>query len=304
MEMIDNFMVRQGGHPRRTIKLRLVNPSFIFMNKPSQLFVGAAMAFAILLPIASSAQVVDTKITTKKVTVAIKKKVVPKKAVVQSKKVVITKKVTTPVKRTAISKKTTTTDTTKKDIKPAPKQNIGSDLWHGATSTNMGFGGQGRGGTSGTVSAISGTSITMTGTNGTSYTVDASQVKIMNGLSISNIQVGDKVQVVGTVSGTSIAAKSINDQSFQGRNIFMGSVTAVSGSTITISGRNKMNYTVDASQATVTKGMGTKATTVAVSGIVVGEQITAVGTLNGSTVTATTIRDMGTFQKGNWAPKN
>lgn len=152
----------------------------------------------------------------------------------------------------------------------------------------------------GSVSAISGTSLTVTGTNGTTYTVDASQAKLMQGmgarLSLSNVQTGDKVMVMGTINGTAVTAKRINDTSFMGRNIFSGSVTAINGSLLTISGRDKTSYTLDASAATITKGRPNASTTLGIADIKVGDRLTAVGSLNGSSVSATSIFDAGQFQ--------
>lgn len=158
----------------------------------------------------------------------------------------------------------------------------------------------------GTVASINGTSLTLTGSNNTTYTVDASQAKLMGGmmtgtgLSLTHIQVGDKLMVVGTVNGTTITAKTLADQSFEGRNIFSGSVTAVNGSTLTISGRAKSGtttYTLDVSGATITKGMMKNQTTIQASDVVVGDHVSAVGSLSGSTVHATNVVDMGVFKK-------
>ena len=79
-----------------------------------------------------------------------------------------------------------------------------------------------------------------------------------------------------------------------------GTVTAINGSTITIAGRNKAAYTIDASRGTITSGIG-KGTTTSVSAIALGDHIMALGTLTGSSVAATSIRDMGKFQPGSGA---
>ena len=65
-----------------------------------------------------------------------------------------------------------------------------------------------------------------------------------------------------------------------------GTVTAVSGNTITVTGMDGKTYTVDASGATITKDM-----TVGVADIKVGDTIGAQGTVNGTNVTATNIHD-------------
>ena len=65
-----------------------------------------------------------------------------------------------------------------------------------------------------------------------------------------------------------------------------GTVTAVSGNTITVTGRDGKTYTVDAGSATITKDE-----TVSVSSIAVGDTIMAGGTVNGTSVTASVIHD-------------
>jgi hypothetical protein len=65
-----------------------------------------------------------------------------------------------------------------------------------------------------------------------------------------------------------------------------GTVTAVSGNTITVTGMDGKTYTIDASGAAITKDM-----TVGVSDIKVGDTIGAQGTVNGTSVTATNIHD-------------
>jgi hypothetical protein len=161
-----------------------------------------------------------------------------------------------------------------------------------ATQNNMIFG---------TVTGISGTTLTVTDANGTVYAVDASSAKIDPGmggagLSIANVAIGDKVVVTGPVTGTNEVAKTIADRSMNGRNIFSGKVTAVSGSVITIDsmvGKTKNTYTVNASAAVLSKGMGKGApTTIVITDIAVGDQIFAIGTLSGTNVTATSVRDI------------
>src|SRR5581483_4384581 len=79
------------------------------------------------------------------------------------------------------------------------------------------------------------------------------------------------------------------------RPVVTGTVTAVSGNTLTVSGRSKgerdenssaVTFTVDASSATIMKANATTT----VSGISVGDVVMISGTVNGTNVTATTIR--------------
>jgi Domain of unknown function (DUF5666) len=172
---------------------------------------------------------------------------------------------------------------------------------------------QGQPGVSGTVSAISGSTITLLGRDGkTTYTIDASNSKVskvsspatdgakpvMNDGGITDIQIGDTLRVQGTVNGTSVAATQIMDGKFQGQPGVSGTVSAISGSTITLLGRDgKTTYSVDASSAKISKtssaSTGTKptTTTVAISDILVGDSIGVQGTVSGTSVAATTIMD-------------
>jgi len=158
----------------------------------------------------------------------------------------------------------------------------------------------------GTVTTISGTTLTVTDAKNVVYTIDASAAKIdsgMNGsgLTLADVLQGDKVVIIGPVTGTTEKASAINDRSMLGRNIFSGSVTAVNSSVLTINamaGKIKTTYTIDAASAVLTKGMG-KGTpaTIAIADIKIGDRIFAIGTLNGTNVSATSVRDLGQFNK-------
>ncbi|MBV9159378.1 MAG: hypothetical protein JO019_02145, partial [Candidatus Kaiserbacteria bacterium] len=60
---------------------------------------------------------------------------------------------------------------------------------------------------------ISGNTITITNQDGTSYTIDASnaQVEKLSTIPLSQVAVGDKIGVEGTVSGTNVTAQHIMD---------------------------------------------------------------------------------------------
>ncbi len=76
----------------------------------------------------------------------------------------------------------------------------------------------------GQVSAVSGTQITVTGRSGkqgttTTYKVDASKAKITEGLGqgatqvdLSKVSVGDKVAVLGSITGDAVIASSVFDK--------------------------------------------------------------------------------------------
>lgn len=182
-------------------------------------------------------------------------------------------------------------------------------------TTGQGFqqdGNPGRGprnqGTPGIVTSISGTTITMTekkggpANNGTTITVDASKAtftKSGQSASLSDIAVGDMIMVQGTKSGNSIAATKIefgmkNGQEKKG---VVGTVVSISGTTITVTEKmgnpdNNSNstsatttYTVDASNATVSKDGQASS----ISAIAAGDRIMIQGTKNGTNITATRI---------------
>ena len=168
----------------------------------------------------------------------------------------------------------------------------------------------------GTVSAISGTTLTVQSKGWqqsatTTYTVDASNATVTkNGSSssIGAIAVGDTVMVQGTVSGTSVTATAIHDGVPVGRGprgaigeqrgpaiqgngepIIGGSVTAVSGSALTVTTKTNVAYTVDASNATVIKNNATSS----VSSIATGDGVIVQGTVQGTAVTASSVIDHG-----------
>jgi hypothetical protein len=158
----------------------------------------------------------------------------------------------------------------------------------------------------------------------TNYSVDASNAKIYKGtsitaVSITSIALGDKVMVQGTVSGTNVVATVIRDgvggmmgrlgmggKGFgygassttsstppiqgNGEPIVGGSVTAISGTTITVTNKSNVTYTIDASSATIV----IKGVSGALSSVTVGDTVIVQGTVNGTSVTASSVIDQGT----------
>ena len=170
----------------------------------------------------------------------------------------------------------------------------------------------------GTVTAVSGNSITLKARSGTVYTIDASSAKIskvvagttgtkptVSTFAVSGIQDGDNLIVGGTVSGTTITAKTIIDGNFpkimaratNAKRGVMGTVAGISGNTITVTGRNGKTYTVDATNAQVsqvsaaTAGVKRTVNASSVSAIKTGDNILVAGTVSGTNVTATKIMD-------------
>ena len=186
-------------------------------------------------------------------------------------------------------------------------------------------------GVMGTVASINGNTLTVTGKIGpkstataVTYTVDATNAKVMKSatsgakpttVTIADIQVGDTIMVQGTVNGTSVTAISIFDGKFTPRSPgtnpaskssfghgVVGTVSAIDGTTLTVAGKTgpkstatAVTYTIDASNAKITKRVAgttpTAPTTIAVSAIQVGDKVMVRGTVNGTSVTATNIVD-------------
>lgn len=161
----------------------------------------------------------------------------------------------------------------------------------------------------GTVTAISGTTLTVTGkenprksTAEGTYSVDASRAKVTKDhadASISSIAVGDTVMVAGTVDGTNVTATMIHDglpskpkaPAFEGNGqpVVGGTVSEIRGSTLTITNKGNVTYSIDGSNATVVE----KGATSTISSIAVGDGVVVQGAVNGTSVTATTILDQG-----------
>lgn len=176
----------------------------------------------------------------------------------------------------------------------------------------------------GTVNTINGTTITITSTRGsttTTYTVDASNAKIMKGgqsSTVSSIVIGDKIMVMGQANGTNVTATMINDGPMKfgdsqnhmmpqnipagnGEPIVGGTVSSISGNTITITNQANVTYTVDATNAKISKAGATSPT---ISNISTGDAVVIQGTINGNSVTASSVIDNGTQTTNTTTPNN
>jgi hypothetical protein len=169
----------------------------------------------------------------------------------------------------------------------------------------------------GTVTAVTGDMITLTDAkNSTTYTIDAANATITKHtvsvgtsvtptlgtrpvptkITVSQVAVGDTLIVQGTANGTTITATKIQDGvgmkmgGFGGGRGFgggvMGTVTAVSGNTVSVTGKDGKSYNVDAANSTVGKFE-----TIPVSSIQVGDSVGIQGTVSGTSVTAKSIMD-------------
>src|ERR1035441_9520871 len=189
-----------------------------------------------------------------------------------------------------------------------------------------------RPGVSGTVTAVNGNIITINGRQGfgfttptVSYTIDDTKaiVRKNNATStVSSIAVGDTIFAQGTITGTNVVATSIRDgvmtgmRGFgnpgmngkpgmasstppvigNGQPVVAGTVSVVSGNTLTVTTASNVIYTVtvDASNAKILQGQNT----VAFSSIVVGNKVLVQGTVNGTSIVASTVIDQSGMPVG------
>mgnify|MGYP001589157875 CR=1 FL=1 len=169
-------------------------------------------------------------------------------------------------------------------------------------------GGPGMGGAVAAI-ALNGTSLTITGQDGTTYTVDTSKAKITRGfgpnteaLTLADIKVGDKIGVMGTISGTNITAKTIIDgvgmlrdkkTTGQEKTHIVGKILTVSPFSLTIevkpfrdhmmgASTETLTYTVDStSNTTVTKD----GVTASLGDLAVGQMVIATGKVDSTAKT-------------------
>jgi hypothetical protein len=169
----------------------------------------------------------------------------------------------------------------------------------------------------------------VTDASSTVYAVDASNAKVYKDnatttVSLSSVAVGDSVMVEGTVSGTSVTATTIRDgvmkqggqgmpggnRNFDGASstrptssstpkatikgngepVVGGDVTAISGTTLTITNTSNVTYTIDAASTTVV----VKGASSTLGSIAIGDTLVVQGTVNGTSVAASSIIDQGT----------
>lgn len=143
----------------------------------------------------------------------------------------------------------------------------------------------------------------------TTFIVDVTNAKLLRGntvITLSDIVVGDTVIVQGTVNGTNVVAtmvrdgkvgngngnKNDNNQALlqiqgNGQPIVAGTISAISGSTITITNSSNITYIIDATSAKILQGKNT----ILLSGVKIGDSIIVQGTVSGTSVIASTIID-------------
>ena len=180
----------------------------------------------------------------------------------------------------------------------------------------------------GIVSAINGNTLTIASrqkenennSSSVSFSVDATNAKILKNSTagtLTSIAVGDNVAVFGTVSGTNIVATEIHDgimrgtgtanrsertqnppMTGNGQPVVVGTVSSLSGSTISITNKSGVSYSVDATNAKITQGPNT----ISYSNIVVGDMLVVQGTVNGNSIVASSIMDRTVQANTNTAP--
>jgi len=158
----------------------------------------------------------------------------------------------------------------------------------------------------------------MAATATTTYTVDATNATVLKNnatSTVSSISVGDKVAVQGTVNGTNVTATTIRDGfsgmgrgmmggmrgggnasstnampspiTGNGQPVIAGTIGAINGSSLTITNKSNVSYTVDASNAKIVEGQSV----ITVSNLAVGDNVIVQGVVNGTSVTASSVID-------------
>ena len=203
------------------------------------------------------------------------------------------------------------------DGAPQPVPMMRSDMNASAPMPTEAHGDRQKPAVMGTVASVSGTTLTLTGKDGSTYTVDTSNSVVMKGIgrgaaasTLSAIPAGDTVIVMGTVSGKNVIATriifSLGGAMMKGgpgieaggsghmmpeRPAMIGTVASVTGTTISLIGKDSKTYTVDASAATFTKGIGKDAAVMLVSDIKAGDTLAVFGTSTDTAITAGKVID-------------
>jgi hypothetical protein len=169
----------------------------------------------------------------------------------------------------------------------------------------------------------------------TTFTIDATNAKIFKNNATSTIQsivTGDTIVARGTLKGTNLVATEIrdgkpmmgrgdnqNDRNGQkenddknkrasstpvivgnGQPVVGGSVTTINGSTLTITNKSGVVYTIDATNAVIQKG-DSKST---VASIAVGDTVVVQGSVNGQSIVASSVLDQANVPKNDGESKS
>jgi hypothetical protein len=143
----------------------------------------------------------------------------------------------------------------------------------------------------------------------TTFAVDVTNAKIIKNnatSTASGILVGDTVMVQGTITGTNVVATMVHDGIMRGRGdmkmwkdgtdanfpvqgngqpVVAGTISAITGSTITLTTKSNTTFTIDATNAKVTQGQSVST----LAALAVGNAVVVQGTVNGSSIVASSI---------------
>lgn len=155
-------------------------------------------------------------------------------------------------------------------------------------------------GVMGQVTSINGSIVNIQSKNNVMYTIDTSSAKILKNrntiITTSDILVGDTIMAQGTVTGNNVLATTVFDGKpiggKKGQGNFpgvIGVVSAVNGMTFSVTTKDNVIYTVDATSAKIKKG--SPATVAKIGDILNGDTVMVRGTVNDTNVTAKTILD-------------
>lgn len=150
---------------------------------------------------------------------------------------------------------------------------------------------------SGKVAAVSGSSFTLetSGRGAQTVNTDSSTVFKKNGqpASLSDVVAGSQVRVTGVWDKTNnnILAKFVNVIIRMAKINITGSLSSVSGSSLTVNASDNTAYTVDASRARVVKKFGGK---ISLADLTVGDSLKIQGrhAVSSTSITAGLIRDL------------
>jgi hypothetical protein len=147
-------------------------------------------------------------------------------------------------------------------------------------------------------------------------TIDATNAVVIKNNATSTvgaIVVGDTIAVQGTVTGTNVVATTIRDGLMTGKGIgngevsgrsgtstprvspiqgngqpvVAGSISVITGTSLTVTTQSGVTYTVDAANAKIVQGQ----TTINISNLAVGNPVVIQGTVNGTVIVASSILD-------------
>jgi len=158
------------------------------------------------------------------------------------------------------------------------------------------------------------TTTTTTATT-TTYTIDATSATITKNNvagNISSIVVGDTIMAQGNLTGTNLVATTIRDgqigKGMHGQNggapgsstssqtspitgngqpVVAGTVTAISGASLTITNKSNVTYTIDTTNAKIVEDQNT----ITISSVAVGDMVVVQGTVSGNSVVASSVID-------------